>query len=90
MHKVVIYGISENMTSLVQSVMYGAINTSDTTTNISYVIKFISESYTLQNNTTIDGILFLGVNYLSRHNIFAQCKKTLIGIGRDIYWNRLL
>ena len=35
--------------------MYGAINTYDTTTNEFYVIKFLSEVYTLQNNTTIDG-----------------------------------
>ena len=35
--------------------MYGAIGTYDTTTNGLYVIQFISEAYTLQNNTTIDG-----------------------------------
>ena len=35
--------------------MYGAINTVDTTTNVFYVIPFISEAYTLQNNTTIYG-----------------------------------
>ena len=35
--------------------MYGAINTDDTTTNGFYVIKFLSEAYTLKNNTTIDG-----------------------------------
>ena len=35
--------------------MYGAINTADNKSNEFYVIKFISESYTLQNNTTIDG-----------------------------------
>ena len=34
--------------------MYGAINTDDTTTNGFYVIQFISEEYTLQNNTKID------------------------------------
>ena len=51
----VLEGISENMASLVQSCMYGAINTNDTTTNGFYVIQFISEAYTLQNNTTIDG-----------------------------------
>ena len=54
-NQVVLYGISENMASLVQSCKYGAINTHDTTTNEFYVIKFISEAYTLQNNTTIDG-----------------------------------
>ena len=54
-HMVVIDGISENMASLVQSGMYVAINTYDTTTNVFYVIKLLSEAYTLQNNTTIDG-----------------------------------
>ena len=43
------------MASLVESSEYGAINTSDTTTNGFYVIMFTSESYTLQDNTTIDG-----------------------------------
>ena len=47
--------ISENMASLVQSGMYGAINTADKTTNRFYVIQFISEAYKLQKNTTIDG-----------------------------------
>ena len=42
------------MASLFQYGNYGAINTDDTTTNVFYVIKFISESYTLQNNITID------------------------------------
>ena len=46
-HKVVLDGISENMSSLVQSGMYGAINTADRTTNGLYVIQFISEAYTL-------------------------------------------
>ena len=54
-NKIVLDGISENMTSLFQSGMYGAINTGDNTTNGFYVIKFISEAYTLQNNTEIDG-----------------------------------
>ena len=35
--------------------MYGVINTDDTTKNGFYVIIFISEAYTLQNNTKIDG-----------------------------------
>ena len=47
--------ISDNMASLAQSGMYGVINTDDTTTNSFYVIQFISEEYTLQNNTPIDG-----------------------------------
>ena len=51
----VLDGISENMASLVQLGMYGAINKDDTTTNGFYVVKLISYSYILQNNTTIDG-----------------------------------
>ena len=43
------------MASLFQSGMYVAINTDDTTKNGFYVIQFISEAYTLQNNTTIYG-----------------------------------
>ena len=35
--------------------MYGAINTDDTTTNGFYGIQFVSDSYTLQSHTTIDG-----------------------------------
>ena len=39
-HQVVIYGISDNMASLVESVNYGAINTTDTATDRFYVIMF--------------------------------------------------
>ena len=46
-HQVVLDEISDNMASLVESITYGSINTTDTTTNILYVIIFISESYTL-------------------------------------------
>ena len=49
------------MASLVQSGMYGAINTDYTTTNVFYVIKLLSDSYTLKNNTTIDGqVIYAG------------------------------
>ena len=50
------------MASLFQSGKHGVINTSDTTTNGLYVIKLISEAYTLQNNITIDrNIIYAGV-----------------------------
>ena len=42
------------MDSVVQSDMYGVINTDDTTKNGFYVIPFISETYNLQNNTQIE------------------------------------
>ena len=45
--QVIIDDISNNMASLVQSGKYGAINTIDTTTMDYYVIKFVSEVYTL-------------------------------------------
>ena len=54
-HQVVIYGISDNMASLVQPGKYCVINTANTTANGFYVIQFISEAYTLQNSTIIDG-----------------------------------
>ena len=52
-HQVVLDGISDNMALLVASGKYGAINTTETTTNGFYVIMFTSEAYTLQDNTTI-------------------------------------
>ena len=54
-HQVVLDGISDNMASLFESGKYGAINTTDTSTNGFYVIMFTSGAYTLQENTTIDG-----------------------------------
>ena len=54
-HQVVLDRISDNMALLVESVKYGAINTTETTTNVCYVIMFTSEAYTLQYNTTIYG-----------------------------------
>ena len=54
-YQVVIDEISENMASLVQSIKYGATNTTDTSKIGYYVIKFVSEPYTLQDKTTCDG-----------------------------------
>ena len=45
------------MASLVKSGKYGSINTTDTATNGFYVTMLTQESYTLQDNTTIDGQL---------------------------------
>ena len=42
------------MSSLVQSGIYVAINTDDTTKNGFYLIQFLLESNMLKNNTTID------------------------------------
>ena len=43
------------MVSLVEPGKHVAINKTDTATNLFYVIMLISEVYTLQYNTTIDG-----------------------------------
>ena len=47
-HQVVLDRISENMASLVQPGMYGAIDTYETTKKGLYFIKFLSKAYTLQ------------------------------------------
>ena len=47
-HQVFLHGISENMASLVQSGKYGAMNTTCPKTIYYYVLKFVSEAYTLQ------------------------------------------
>ena len=58
------------MASLLESVKYVAINTTDMTTNGFYVIKFISEAYTLQDNTTIYGqIITVGKLVAKAQNI---------------------
>ena len=60
------------MASLVQSVMYGAINTDGITTNGLYVIQLISEAYTLQNNTTIDGkVISAGELFVKKKYLFS-------------------
>ena len=53
MHQVVPDGISDNMALLVESGKYGAINTTNTTTNGFYVIMFPSEECKLHDNTAI-------------------------------------
>ena len=58
-HQVVLEGISNNMASLVEYGKYGAINTTDTSTNSFYVMLFTSGTYTLQENTTIYGQILI-------------------------------
>ena len=53
-HQAVLGVISDNMASLDQSGEYVTIDTDDTSINRYDVINFISESYTLQNSTTVD------------------------------------
>ena len=53
-NKVVIDGISDNMNSLVQFRKYGAINSADPTIMGYYVIKYLFETYTLQEDRNTD------------------------------------
>ena len=45
---VVLDGINDNISSLMHKVKYGATNTADITTMVYYVVKYISEDFTLQ------------------------------------------
>ena len=82
-HQVVLDGISENMASLVESVNYGSINKTDTATNGFYVIIFISEAYTLQNNTTIDGKIITAVELVVKAQYLCSTK-----VDTTWYWNQ--
>ena len=65
------------MASLVQSGKYSAMNTTDTSTVVYYVIKFVSEAYYLQEDITCDrqiiaeGKLVVSATYLR----FIEFKK---------------
>ena len=53
-NQVVLDEINDNMSSLVESGKYGAINITETSTNGFYVIMFTSGAYILQENITIN------------------------------------
>ena len=53
-NKVVLDGISDNMSALVQNGKYGAINNEYPTTMGYYVVRFLSEPYTLQDEKKVD------------------------------------
>ena len=101
-NQVVLDRISENMASLVQLDMYGAINTDDNTTNVFYLIKLLSDAYTLQNNATIDrqvisdGELVVKAQYLCSMQENTNCywkqqtlQQTIIFPTRTILHPRL-
>ena len=69
------------MACLVQLVMYGAINTYNTTTNGLYVIQFISDAYTLQSNTTIDG------QFISAGELFVKAQH-ICSMQENTNWHR--
>ena len=68
-HQVVLDDISDNMASLVQSGKYGAMNTTETPAMGYYVIKFVSEPYTLPDETTCDGQISSSGELVFGHSI---------------------
>ena len=83
MHQVVIDSISDNMESLVESGKYGAINTTDTSTNVFYFIMFTSGAYKLQENTKIDGQIITAGELVV--NAKYPC---LMQVDTNWYWNQ--
>ena len=82
-HQVVLDGISDNMASLVESGKYGAINTTDTSTNGFYVIMFTSGVYTLQENTKIDGQILIAGELVVNAKYLCSMQ-----VDTNWYWNQ--
>ena len=82
-HQVVLDGISDNMASLVESGKYGATNTTDTSTNIFYVIMFKSGAYTLQENTTIYGQILIADELVVNAKYLCYMQ-----VDTNWYWNQ--
>ena len=71
------------MASLVESGKYGAINTTDTSTNRFYAIMFTSGAYKLQENTKIDGQI------ITAGELVANAKYLcLMQVDTNWYWNQ--
>ena len=82
-HQFVLDGISYNIVLLVELGTYGSINTTDTSTNVFYVTMFTSGSYTLQENTTIDGKIITAGKIVVK----AQYLCT-VQVDTNWYWNQ--
>ena len=75
--------MSDNMASLVESGKYGAINTTDTSTNGFYVIMFTSGAYTLQENTTIQGQILIAGELVVNEKYLCSME-----VDTNCYWNQ--
>ena len=54
MHKVVLYGISDNMSALVYNKKYGTINNANPTIMGCCVVKLLAETYTLKEYKRVE------------------------------------
>ena len=71
------------MASLVESGKYGAINTTETSTNEFYVIMFTPGVYKLQDNTTIDGKIITDGELVAKSQYLCSMK-----VYTNWYWNK--
>ena len=82
-HQVVIDGISDKISLLVESVKYGTINTTYTTTNVFYVIMFASEANALQDYTIVDGRIITTVELIVKSQYLCSMQ-----VDTNWYWNQ--
>ena len=82
-HQVVLYGISKNVASFVQSLKYISVKTTYTATNIFYVIMFTSEAYILQYNTTIYGQIITSGELVVKAQYLCSMQ-----VDTNWYWNQ--
>ena len=71
------------MASLAEPVKYGAINTTDKSTNGFYVIMFTSGAYKLQGNTSIDGQIITAGELVVKAKYLCSMQ-----IDTNWYWNQ--
>ena len=81
MHKVVFYGIIENMSPLLQLRKYVAINKYNPTTMVYFVIKYLSEPYALQEYQTTYGQVIKAGGPIVKSEYLSLMKAKKIGIG---------
>ena len=82
-HQVVLDRISDYMASLAESGKYGAINTTDISTNGFYVIMFTSGVYKIQENTTTDGQIITAGELVVKAKYLCSMQ-----IDTNWYWNK--
>ena len=70
------------MASLVQYGNYGAMNTTDTSTMGYYGVKFVSYTYTLQEDTSCEGQIISAGELVVNANHLSCMQENTIGIGR--------
>ena len=82
-NQVVLGGISDNTALFVESGKYGAINTTDTSTNRFYFIIFKPGAYKLQEDTTIDGQIIPTDKFVVKAQYLCYMQ-----VDNNWYWNQ--